>query len=221
MIDNLSNRQRESLRELKQFRKEEAERLRLEKLEAERPLREAAETLSRNYGSLLQLEQERERSYLIGNVPDPHRWIDDSVVGPDVRMTKAKADEFNLAESRKFRDSHPDVYLGDEGIAMVCAYIEKEGLKLISASMIERIVQRLTDAGLWPDKPAEPEPELEPVIEPERVAVPVVPDTFEGRDLSTGEMRTYTKWEVEHMDSETYRKVFRLGRVMIPYKAGY
>jgi hypothetical protein len=216
VLDNLSNRQRLALRELKEFREEEAKRERLEKLEAERPIREATETLSRNFGSLIQLERERERSYLVGNVPDPHRYIDDDfpALGP---LTERKAEEFNAAQGRKFKEQFPEVYLGPELLAMLDDYVAKEGIPIYTANMLKRLIDRFEAAGLLPERPAEPEPEPEPVSEPERVAVPVVPDTFEGRDLLTGEMRTYTKWEVERMDSETYRKTFKLGRVLIPY----
>ena len=107
---------------------------------------------------------ERER---LKSIPDPERYVDDTV-GPNVRMTSEQAATYNREQANLYRQSHPDVYWCPELTSMLGSYFEKEKLKLISASMLETIINRFDAAGLLPERPevfpvieAEPEPIIE------------------------------------------------------------
>jgi hypothetical protein len=202
------DRDRRSLRE---FREQEAERERLEREEQERPIRELTAELNQTHRRLAQIERE----YLTGTVPDPERYLD-PVVGPDVRMSASDAREFNGRQAELYAQSHPELYKCQELVDLVNSYFAKESIQIVTAAMLERLINRFADAGLLPERPVEPEPD--PVVEPEILAEPV-PETYEGIDPSTGEQRTYSAWQVDRMSSDEYRRVFRLTRADVSFPA--
>jgi hypothetical protein len=176
----------------------------LERAEQERkeaPIRAAEAMLNETSRKLAEVMRER----LLAKVQDPDRIpIDPSVA--TVRMTQQQADEFNRAEFRKFRESHPEVYWDHELIANVGRYLEKNALKIITASMIASIIDRFREAGLLPDPPA---PEPEPVLEPEPEQ-PSAPKTYIGRDWETGGEKTFSEREINRMSSQEYKRAFQI-----------
>lgn len=206
------DRDRRSLRE---FMEQEAERERLEAEERERPIREATEALRETHRKLALVERER-----LTTIPDPEKWIDDAVVGPSVRMTAKQAADFNRDHAKAYRESHPNVYWSDELVDLLSAYFNKESLKLITAPMIERLVQRFADAALLPERPIEPEPG--PVLEEQPVAV-VEPERHFGIDPLTGAEREYSAREVARMTAEEFRRAFKITKagITLPTRAAF
>ncbi len=200
-------------RSLRAFMDEEAERERLEREERERPIREATDKLRETHRKLAAVERER-----LTSIPDPERWLDPAV-GPDVRMTDAQADAFNRDQSKAYRDAHPDLW-SPELVDLLAAYFRKEGIRLVTASMLERLVERFAEAGLLPERPAEPEPEA--TIEEEPVVI-VEPERHVGIDPLTGEEREYTSREVERMSADEFRRAFKITKagITLPTRAAF
>jgi len=207
----MTNRERDSL---KAFREEEAQRERLEAEEIDRPIREATEQLRATHRKLALVERER-----LTTVPDPERWLDPAV-GPETRMTAKQAGEFNREQAQLYRESHPDTYWSDELLDLLSAYFNKEQLRLITAQMLERLVERFAAVGLLPERPAEPEPE--PIIEEQPVPA-IEPETHVGIDPLTGAEREYSARELERMTADEYRRAFKITKagITLPTRAAF
>ena len=181
-------------------REEAAER---ERLEA--PIREAEKKLSLMAGKLVQLERDR----LLGKVvPDPDLFID-PVVGPSVRLGVEAARKFNNSEFDKFKSANPGIYFGDppvyELIDLLGNYFDVNKLNLITALMIQKLVDRMGEAGLLPERPAIVISEPEPVpqsVEPTRKRE----QTFPGINPDTGEPVIYSLRQVNAMTTEDMRR---------------
>jgi hypothetical protein len=122
-------------------------------------------------------------------------------------MTHKQADEFNRREFRKYREAHPDLFLNDELLDRLGKYFALDGLELITASMIESIIEHYRDAGLLPERP-EPVDEPELTISMEPIAPPSGPIMHKGIDPDTGLEREYSEREVNRMSADAYRKRF-------------
>lgn len=193
-------RERDRL-EARQHREQIEARERAEREAQERPIREAEAKLKETATELAKVYRAR----LLGEVRDPDRFIDPATQG--IRLTEAAADEYNIAEARKYRAQNPDFYLTDELFSSIKAYFGINEIRLVSAPMLNALLQRYAEAGLLPERPA-PEPEPEPT--PEAIPEPTTPQTFAGIDPETGLEREYTAREVDRMSSEQYRRVFRI-----------
>jgi hypothetical protein len=178
---------------------EAQERAEREKREA--PIREAEARLKETHRKLHAVTIER----LQGKVKDPDRVpVDPELIR--ARMSRPEADKYNVAEFRKFREAHPEVYLDQQLIENLGAYWDVNGLRIVSANMMAALIDRYRDAGLLPDAPP---PEPEPAPEPAH-AKPAEPETFTGIDPETGLEKVYTAREVNRMSSETFRRTFRV-----------
>jgi hypothetical protein len=185
----------------KQFRDEQAALEAAEREERERPIREAEAKLVATHRKIAALEIER----LTGKVKDPDRFVDPSVTS--VQMTASQAHDFNMAEVIRYRSEHPEVYWCPELVGMIGAYLDYNALQIITASMIDNVVSRLGNVGLLPERPVEPKPDpIEEQPEPEQ---PREREKHIGIDLSTGEQREFSDFEVEKMSADEFRKVFR------------
>lgn len=193
-------RERDRL-EARQHREQIEARERAEREAQERPIREAEAKLKETATELAKVYRAR----LLGEVRDPDRFIDPATQG--IRLTEAAADEYNIAEARKYRAQNPDFYLTDELFSSIKAYFGRNEIRLVSAPMLTALIQRYAEAGLLPERPA-PEPEPEPLPEP--TPEPSAPQTFKGIDPETGLERDYTAREVDRMSSDEYRRVFRI-----------
>jgi hypothetical protein len=177
------------------------ERAERERIEA--PIKAAQAEINRTVNELAKVYRQR----LLGTVRDPDPiGIDPSVTG--IRMPRVEADAFNRREFAKYKSEHPDVFWTQELLENLGAYFAKQGLQIITAGMIESLVDRYRACGLLPDRP-EPEPIAEPITERES-AKPTQPEVFEGWDLDSGEPRTFTRREVDRMSADEYRRVFRI-----------
>jgi hypothetical protein len=183
----------------KQFDEEEAALESAECAERERPIREAEAKLIATHRKLAALEVER----LTGRVKDPERYVDPSVAS--VQMTAKAAHEFNTVEITKYRAEHPEVFWSPEIVDLIGAYLDYNGLKVVTASMIDNVVSRLGSVGLIPDRPLEPEP-IEESSEPEQTRER---EKHVGIDLATGEEREFSDFEINRMSADDFRKVFR------------
>lgn len=200
-------RERERL-SIRTFREEIEAEERAEKERIEAPIRAAKQKLQETAYELTKAYRER----LLGNVRDPDVFVDPAVA--TVRMTKAQAEAHNTEQFRMYYASHPDVYWGPnlELAKALARYWTKNGVEIATAAMFTQVIERMREYGLLPNPPApEPEPEPEPQPEP-NVVEPPKPEVFDGWDLESGEPRTYTRREVDSMDSSTYRRTFRIYR---------
>jgi hypothetical protein len=136
-------------------------------------------------------------------VKDPERYVDPSVAS--VQMTAKAAHEFNTVEITKYRAEHPEVFWSPEIVDLIGAYLDYNGLKVVTASMIDNVVSRLGSVGLIPDRPLEPEP-IEESSEPEQTRER---EKHVGIDLATGEEREFSDFEINRMSADDFRKVFR------------
>lgn len=193
----MSDRERQSIR---RHQAEIAELERAEREERERPIREAETHLKETANALAKVYRAR----LLGEVPDPDRYIDPATNG--MILTQEAADKYNSAEARKYRAQNPDFYFTDELFDSISSYLDRNEIRLVSATMLSALIERYREAGLLPERPA-PEPEPEPTPEPTQ---PAIPQTFRGFDPETGAEREYSAREVNRMSSEQYRRAFRI-----------
>ena len=184
-------------RELAEIEAAERERI-------EAPIRAAEKALEQTYRELNEVHKER----LVGKVPDPDRYLDPTV-GPDVRMSRKDAQDFNLAQWNMFVSQHPEIYVCTELLDLLDAYCEKEKIHIVTFAMIERIVQRFADCGLLPERPA-PEPEPEPSVNDTEVVqeTPKEPELIDGWSLECGEPCKYTQRALDLMSSTDFREAW-------------
>jgi hypothetical protein len=190
---------------IREHRAEVEAQERAERERIERPIREAEARLKETHRKLHAVAVER----LLGKVKDPDRVpVDAELIG--AKMSRTDADKFNVAEFRKFRESHPEVYLNPELLENMGAYWDANGLQIISANMLSALIDRYRHAGLLPDAPA-PDPEPLPAPEPE-AAKPAGPVVHIGVDWQTGREREFTRREVDRMSADEFRKFFPVAR---------
>jgi hypothetical protein len=195
----MTERERQSLRA---WREEVEREERAEREERERPIREAQDKLAETHRQLASVYRER---LTVGTDPDVYV---DPRVGAGVRMTEQQAAAFNAAEWKTFIQSHPEFYASDANVAALGEYFDRNNLRLITASMLEKLAQRFADLGLLEERPIPELPDPEP--EPEEPQTPQTPEPHIGIDPETGLEREYSQFEVNRMSSEQYRKAFRL-----------
>ena len=180
------------------------EREERERAARERPLREAEEAYKSAATEMAKLTREKILSGI-----DDEAFISPELV--NARMTTAAAKKFNLEQAELFRENNPRV--SDADIDALAGYFERNHLRIIDAQMIKAAWDRLSSYGLLEaapvPEPQTPEPQTIPVLSPEPEPVP---ETYEGWDPDTGERKIYTKWDVDRMTSEQYRRVFRIYR---------
>lgn len=161
----------------------------------------AEEHLKQTYRQLNAVVRER----LTGRVRDSDRIpIDPAVAG--ITMTLEEAAQFNRGEFRKYRDTHPEIYWTPELVEQLGRYFDANGLQIVTAAMLGRLIERFREAGLLPDAPELQNARVpEPVEESEQ---PSGPEVHIGRDWQTGEKREYTEREVNRMSSEEFKRAF-------------
>ena len=69
-----------------------------------------------------------------------------------VQMSAKDAHEFNMVEVIKYRTEHPEVFWCPEIVDLIGAYLDHNGLKVVTASMIHSVVSRLGNVGLLPER---------------------------------------------------------------------
>jgi hypothetical protein len=195
-----------------------------ERTRRDAPLRKAEAELLATQRELLKFERQK----LTGVVTDPYtasriksgqEYLDPDiniqVQYPEYAGLETDAEyvrDFNAECIRVYRENHPDVYWSETLQDAVGGYFDRNHFTLTTTDMISNVVDRFQNAGLLPERPA-PVPEPEP-IRPRKVQA-TKPEVFTGRDLMTGEAKSFTAYEVHRMDSETYRRTFRPPTVVL------
>jgi hypothetical protein len=191
-------------RELREMREAEARELRAreasERAERERPIREAEEALKATAVELGKLTREK-----ILTQVDDDRYKDPDM--ESARMSQADADAFNRTELKAFLVDNPHAYWSEANRDALGSYFERNHLRIVSRKYLEAAWERLSSYGLLEPEPI-PEATHRPAAQPEAPAPE--PDVYEGWDPDTGERKKYSKWEVDRMTGEEYRRVFRL-----------
>ena len=129
-------------------------------------------------------------------------------------MTQTDARAFNIEQCAIYCWRHPKFPATSSNLRIVGDYLERNGVSaIVSATTIERAVQRLTEFGLleYPPPPT-PQPTADyaaPVIEPEPKLGPVI---HVGVDPRTGRDMELTDREVERLTSDQFRQVFQLSK---------
>jgi len=146
---------------------------------------------------------------------DDEVFIDPATLG--IKMTQAQADAYNASEAAKYAQANPSFYPSRSNREALGSYFQRNGIALVSSSILAAAVRRLSDYGLLESRPA-PAPEAlpqQPYVnlsidsdEPEPDAEP----EGMGWDIETGEPRFYSPLQIERMSSETYRRAFHVRR---------
>ncbi len=168
--------------------------------ERERPIREAEAKLREASTAIERTIRDR-----ISTGIDDAFQIDPATFTPLPRGISAA--QYNKAQAQQFRQSNPDFYPSDFNLREITEYIARNtptNFILVSATQLQWAFERLRAYGLLEERP-EPEPEPEIVPEP---ANPSEPEIFVGIDQETGEERTFSKFQVDRMSAEEYRRTF-------------
>jgi hypothetical protein len=197
------DRDRRSIRE---FMDEEARLYAAEEEAKERPIREAEKQLKETHRKLYALQKEQ-----VQTGADDEIFVDPLTIG--YTIPQADADKYNAEQCRLFIQTHPDFYNSQRNIATVIDYFVRNKINIISASTLERAVERLKAFHLFEERPA-PEPEPEEEQQP-MVVEPPKAETFIGIDPTTGRDREYTSREVEAMSSDEYRRAFKVTKASL------
>lgn len=206
---------RAAMRELEREEKELFERL-------ERPLilKRLESELNQNTQKLMQLK----RQQALGIEEQPY-------ISEQVKNLSFSSEEelaaFNRAETKAFRDATAEWHPTSNNVSTLIAYYTNRGINVIDRTMLKSAYLLLKKSGLL-DEP-EPEPTPAPVAAPVAEAqeenfdnIPRLPldfrspvawkrDTQEihkGIDLTTGQPREYTQFEVDRMSAEEFARCF-------------
>jgi hypothetical protein len=168
------------------------------------PIRKAEAVLIKTHGQLLKAEREA----ALNGKEDP-AFVRSLLSEPmkTVRLdTIEQADEFNRLEALKFVERTPDYHQSPYNASLLADWCRRNDLMVCDAATWAAIFRHLDGLGLMEHEAPQPEPET--VIEQE--SVPVQQAEFAGVDPISGQSRIYTRYEVESMSSETYRRSFRI-----------
>jgi uncharacterized protein (DUF362 family) len=211
----MRDRDRQSL---KAFMEEERRLYEAEQEERNRPIREAEQQLTDTHRKLHAMEKQQ-----VATKADDDVFVDpktltrvDPQTGVSTRfeLPQADAERFNVEQARLFIRDHPEFYNSEANIKTVVGYLQRNKIEIVSALTFEKAVARLAEFRLLEERPA-PVEVLETIEEVQPVVVERQPEKFVGIDLTTGLERQYTPYEVEKMDSTTYRKVFKITKAQL------
>ena len=181
-------------REFAEFQREE--RQKEEHKAKQRALRDAEAQLQQSADELA-----RQTRQMIEANRDVDWELPQSVAGK--RMTVDDARQFNAVEAQKFSQQTPEFYPSEANKEALFSFLSRNGVSIADAATFKAAYLRLKDYELLEDRP----PEAEPTA---AEAEPQPSNDLLGTDPQNGELRQYTKREVDHMDAETYRRAFGL-----------
>lgn len=160
------------------------------------------------YKALAQRAAVAEREAVTSGKPDPGFQLPSSAIGKSATLEQAK--KINVAEFRRFKERNQELYFSAENMDRLTDYLSAQGVNIADAETYEAAWLRLQALGLLEDRPeAEPEPHPEPQIEADPVGQ-IDDGSMTGIDLETGQPRIYSKWEIDHMQADKYKRVFQL-----------
>lgn len=186
---------------LRQHRAEQAAIEDAQRLEREKPLRDAEAKLHSTATALGKFTRQ-----IIATGKDVDAYIAPEVAGK--RMSVEDARLYNSNQAKLFVEASPWFWPSESNKNTLFSYLTRNKIAICTSEMYRRAAEKLRDHGLLQEQP-EPEPQPEPIQTPEPEPAPQI---FTGIDQVTGQPREYTAWEVERMDSETFRRVFNLGK---------
>jgi hypothetical protein len=136
---------------------------------------------------------------------DPEFALPKSAAG--LRMSVEQAKEYARKQAEIFTAQNPEYNPTPDNLKLITNYLTTNGVVIPTAECLQIAFERLRTLGLLKEKPPAPEPISEPVIaEPE-----VVDDgSQEGICLATGEPMKFSAYQISHMSSDEYRRVFRV-----------
>jgi len=132
----------------------------------------------------------------------------------EITMTVAQADSYNREQYRLFTAATPNWYPTSENINTMQGYLTRNGcVSIVSEKMLTAAFRRLDSYGLLAHQPV-PEParqaQSQTAFTERAPQPPKRKESEEGWDLSNGERRMYTPYEIDRMSGDEYRRVFRL-----------
>jgi hypothetical protein len=135
----------------------------------------------------------------------------------EVRMSAAQADRYNADEYRLFVADTPGWFNTPANLDVVQRYLTNQGCEsIVSSKMLKFAFNRLDSYGLLehrqaPQPVVQQQPRQPAVVTTERApAVPKPRESEEGWDLSNGERRMYTPYEIDRMSADEFKRIFRL-----------
>jgi hypothetical protein len=204
---------------------------------AERPIRELTEQIVETHRKVFKIVRDRLMHSVDENeLGENQCYVSPIIAGLD--MPFADAVEFITDQYRRFMVEESAWYHDSlSNRQAVLGYLSRNGfcatqggtrLPLIDAATMKAAALRLNEYNILEPRPndgyerdetgaiiipREPyqstDPNAPKYVNLERAPAPV-PITHEGYDLQTGEKRSYSEFEVRRMDSETYKRCFRL-----------
>ena len=202
----MSDRDRQSIR----ARREELD---AEERERQRPIKEAEARLKEIHRQIAKVQRD---TLTNPKVQDVDIWIDPMVAGASMPISEAQ--NHNVYHIRLFAEEHPNIAATERNAELIVNYFAKNDIGIFTCSMIEKLHEKLEEAGIGFDEKPAPEPEQNapdyskrPDV-PLRIAPPVTPApvVYEGFDLDTGEPRTYTAREIDKMSADDMRKALQM-----------
>jgi len=185
--------------------------------ELQRPIKQAAAHLERTAGALVRMQ----RSNLI-DIRDPEFFVTPGL--ESISMEWDAAQDFIKQEATAFVQETPEYYGCQKNFEIMSDYMLRNGATIVDRAMWKIAFEKFKAVGLLDERP-EPETVVESVeVEPDLDLPSRLPLSYQhpsgwkresdgtqgGYDLSTGEPRVYTAFEIERMTADEYKRVFRL-----------
>jgi hypothetical protein len=164
-------------------------------------------------------ERNAAREAVLAGKPDPGWKIPASAVG--LKMTLEQGRAYAREQGELFVKHNPDYYPCSSNLNDMREYLISQDLSIPTEECFRLAWLRLRELGLIEERPVlEPEPEPAPIQEtPTETPAEYLIDGF---DPTTGEPRKFTQREIWNMDSNTYRKAFKVwGQNRPKFTRGY
>jgi hypothetical protein len=203
----IADRHREWLRGVQEYQDAERKKEEAEREKAERPLRQAEQRLTETYRKL----REVARQAALSERGDAEWRVPTELEGLSLDYNLAKA--INGDAFRQFLQENQEYaaeYDCPEARDLVTDYLLRQGCQIANVEAYERAFRRLVEAGLLEPKP-KPQPIPAPVALEETEFLPgPEPESefYEGIDLATGRPKTYTRYQVNRMSADVYKRTF-------------
>jgi hypothetical protein len=192
---------------LRKFREEYQAEEAAKQMERERPLREAEAQLNETSRELALAMRER---LIQGRDPD---LLQDA---SDGNVTDLEAIVSGERETEIFLATEPWFYPCEENSKIIMAYIERNRrTRSITAELLSNVATRMRECGLLKERPEEPTPaqvfEAEVIEQPASKREPK-PEVNVGWDPLTGKPKTISKYQMDRMSADEFKRFMRIKR---------